>query len=172
MNALRLLASLTAASVLVAACGKDAATPPPPPAPEPVAVASAPASATAPSAATSPTAAPTIATTAPTSAAVSGTASATAPPKEDRSVDPADPADKCAKDADCILSDEDVCCPAPSGCMVKVRTAAGAKASREHKLKKFCPLAKVICNPPGSCQHQKGKLACKDHVCVFSPAAP
>ncbi len=157
-------------SALLGACAKDA----PAPAvgggaPETATVASA---ATAPSSTATATAAPS-ATTA-TVAAPSASAATTAAPFPSTVADgpmpvaTADAADRCEKDADCIISDEDVCCPAPSGCMLKVRTAAGAKAWREERLRKFCPVAKMMCKPAGSCQHPKGKLACKSHVCTFT----
>lgn len=130
----------------------------------------------APAVGSGPSEAATIASAAPSPAvSAAPTTSASAPaalPSTEAdgplAVDAADPADRCEKDADCIISDEDVCCPSPSGCMLKVRTAAGAKTWREERVRKFCPLANVRCAPPGSCQRPKGKLACKSHVCTFT----
>ncbi|NOU28760.1 MAG: hypothetical protein HOO96_12715 [Polyangiaceae bacterium] len=153
---MRVLVGSMVATLAVVACAKDAPAP---------AVGSGPSEA-----ATVASATPTATITPPTASA-SATAPAALPSTEADGplpVDAADAADRCEKDADCIISDEDVCCPAPSGCMLKVRTAAGAKTWREERVRKFCPLAKVICKPAGSCQHPKGKLACKSHVCTFT----
>ncbi len=155
---MRVLVGSMVAMLALAACAKDAPAP---------AVGSGPSEA-----ATVASAVPsTVASAAPT-APVTATpsVSATSPAAEGApSVEAADAADRCEKDADCIISDEDVCCPSASGCMLKVRTATGAKSWRDDRVRKFCPLANVRCRPPSSCQHPKGKLACKNHVCAFTP---
>ncbi len=155
---MRLVAAVAVGALMVAACAKDAPAP---------AVGNGPSEA-ATVASTSPGAATvaTVATVEP--AATSPAPSASTEADGPVPLDAADAADRCEKDADCIISDEDVCCPAPSGCMLKVRTAAGAKTWRENRLRKFCPLAKVICKAPGSCQHPAVKLACKSHVCTVT----
>jgi hypothetical protein len=152
----RAVVALVVSTLAVAACAKDAPAP---------AVGSGPSEA-----ATVASAAPTTTVAAP-SVSASATTPAALPSTEADGplpVDAAEASDRCEKDADCIISDEDVCCPSPSGCMLKVRTATGAKAWREERVRKFCPLAKVMCKPPGSCQHPQGKLACKSHVCTFT----
>lgn len=155
---MRALVASVVATLAVAACAKDAPAP---------AVGSGPSEAATVASATPsslPTPAPIASATAAPSASATSLATEGAP-----SVEAADATDRCEKDADCIISDEDVCCPSPSGCMLKVRTATGAKAWRDDRVRKFCPLANVRCRPPSSCQHPKGKLACKSHVCAFTP---
>lgn len=163
---MRVLVGSIVGVLAVAACAKDAPAP---------AVGSGPSEAATVASAvpTTVTSAAPTATVASPSVSASATTPAALPSTEADGplpVDAADPADRCEKDADCIISDEDVCCPAPSGCMLKVRTAAGAKTWREERLRKFCPLANVRCRPAGSCQRPKGKVACKSHVCTFTRA--